>query len=110
VDEARALMKLKWNRYINQQERTTPLKKLKIPDFYTKFSSVVRVVGDSIKTPFLVPARPKSTASIPCYPPWLALRHHLGSQYGLMIAKAGSYREPERAERCTFRFGRLKQE
>ena len=29
ADEARALMKLKWNRYINQQERTTPHEKLK---------------------------------------------------------------------------------
>jgi len=33
ADEARALMKLKWNRYINWKERTTPHEKLKMPYF-----------------------------------------------------------------------------
>jgi len=33
ADEARALMKLKWNRYINRQKRTTPHKKAQTPIF-----------------------------------------------------------------------------
>jgi len=38
-------MQLKWNRYINRPERTTPLKNSTIPDFYMEFSSLLQVDG-----------------------------------------------------------------
>ena len=51
ADGARALMKLKWNRYINQQERTTCIKKLKILHSFMGCPLLFQIVTDSIKTP-----------------------------------------------------------
>jgi len=66
ADEPRALMKLKWTRYINQQERTTPHKKLKMPYiFIGSCPLLLQISADSIKTPFLALAEQHgSTASV----------------------------------------------
>jgi len=57
------LMKLKWTRYINQQERTNSPKKLKIPYiFYCPL--LFQIVADSIQTPFLARA---SDVSMECW-------------------------------------------
>jgi len=76
ADEARALMELKWNGYINCQVRTTP-HKTEIPLFYGVVLSFCKFIPDSVKTPFLARARLNRTASVLFYPSWLALGHHL---------------------------------
>jgi len=40
-----ALMKQKWNRYIDPQGRSTPHKKLQSPRLYVALSSLYQIVG-----------------------------------------------------------------
>jgi len=90
ADEARALMSLKWTRFITQQERTTPHKKWKIPYiFIGNHPLLFKIVSDSIKiTPFLVRTRPNSMAPVVCYPPWVALGHRLWCRHCMLRSKA----------------------
>ena len=88
ADEAYPLMKVKWNRYTSPHGRTAAHKRFNVPHFYTEL--FLRLLPDSIKTPFLARVRPNSTTSVPRYLLWLALGHRLWSRHGVLKTKAVS--------------------
>ena len=86
-------MKLKWNRYNSRQAKN--------PRFlYGVFLPFWKLLGDSIKTPFLAELGWIAWHRYHVIHPWLGVEHRHWSRHGVLRSMAVFYHKPKWANRC----------